>query len=299
MPAMDTVLVTGALGQVGSWTVRRLASDYHVVGIDRTVPDGVVESAQFRAAELTAYGPIRELIDAVNPDTVVHLAAIPRSGLRAGTETFSNNVLAAYNVLHAAGATGADIVWTSSEAVYGDGAAKLAGGLPVDESNPVRPHNPYALSKAVSEQIGAYVSRQFDVDVVTIRSTWVNSPGHYGTAATREQFDPETTTPEHIAAANLWSYIDIRDLVDLIETAIAEESLGTEQFVAAAPETYLDRPTREAIAAVFGRPVDIDGHRSIYSTAKAAQLLDWEPTRSWREAEHASSQAPAFFDPTV
>lgn len=296
---MATLLVTGARGLIGSWATRQFAEQHSVIGVDRTVPpaETVPDSASFYSAQLTDYGAVTQLVSRVAPDAVVHCAAIPRAGLQTAKDTVENNTLAAYNVLAASGRAGIDCCWTSSEAVYGDGWAKLAA-IPVTETSPLRPHNGYALSKVLGETVADYVVRRFEQSIVTVRPTWVNAPGAYGTAATRAAFDPETTTPADIAAANLWSYVDVRDLVALIDTAVnrllTEDIDGHDRVLAAAPETYLERPTREAVAGVFDRRVELAGTTSIYDTTKAADRYGWTAEHSWQSAETAADQTPSF-----
>ena len=296
---METLLVTGARGLVGSWATRYFAEGYSVVGVDRTVPPAatVPDGVRFLSADCTDYGEVTQLLTTVDPDAVFHFAAVPRSGLKTPHRTVTNNTIAAYNVLTAAGRAGIDCCWTSSEAVYGDGWAKL-DATPVTEASPVYPHNGYALSKVLGETVAGYAARRFDSPIVSVRPTWVNEPGAYGTAATRAAFDPASTTPDDIAAANLWSYIDVRDLValfDAIADAFAADTVsGHERVLAAAPETYLDRPTSATIEAVFDRTVDIDGTASVYDTTRATDRFGWTPAHSWRDAETASQQTPAF-----
>ncbi len=102
---MDSVLVTGALGKVGRWTVDELADDHDVVGVDlRRPPDGSTrEGVSYLAADLTEQGPTWELLADLRPDAVVHLAAVPGAGRRAGTETFMTNVASTYSVFEADG----------------------------------------------------------------------------------------------------------------------------------------------------------------------------------------------------
>lgn len=295
----ETILLTGARGLIGSWATRHFADEYTVVGVDRTVPpeETVPDGARFRRADCTDYGDVTQLLAAVEPDLVLHLAAVPHAGITTPQRTVSNNTLAAYTVLRAAAQAGVDCCWTSSDAVYGDGWAKLAA-TPVTEDSPVQPHNSYALSKVLGETVADYVVRRFGTTVASVRPTWVNAPGNYGTAATRAAFDPATTPADDIAAANLWSYIDVRDVLALLDALVDALTNGTitghERFLAAAPETYLDRPTAAAVDAVFGQPVDVDGTDSVYDTTRTRERLGWEPTHSWHDAESEPGQTPPF-----
>ncbi|MGH3562106.1 MAG: NAD-dependent epimerase/dehydratase family protein, partial [Mycobacterium sp.] len=80
---MDTVLVTGAFGLVGSATVRQLAGDgRRVVATDldtsanRKAAANLPASVQVRYADLTDPASVDELVRTVKPKAIVHLAAV-------------------------------------------------------------------------------------------------------------------------------------------------------------------------------------------------------------------------------
>ena len=282
------ILVTGAVGGLGSWAVEQFAThDHHVVGLDLEQPDGGRSNASFYACDLTDQGQTWELVQSADPDAVVHCAAIPALCITSGTETFTNNVESTYNTLVAAGTVGADVVWMSSESIYGTVFAEetwVPEYLPIDETHPIRPEDPYGTSKQVGETIADMVVEKYGITVTSIRPSWINYPGRYDTAGMREGFDPESAAP----SGNFWSYVDVRDVVSIIETALESRDGGHETYLAAAAENYLDRPTAEVIEAVFGElpdACDITGDESALSTEKAATELGWEPTHSWRDAE--------------
>lgn len=293
------VLVTGATGGLGSWVVERFAADGHAVaGVDLERPEGSRENAGFLTGDLTDQGQAWELVHDVGPDAVVHCAAIPAMGITTGTETFTNNVESTYNVLVAAGEVGADVVWMSSESIYGWVFAEetwLPEYLPVDEEHPIRPEDPYGTSKRVGEDIAEMVVERYGIGVTSIRPSWINYPGRYETRAIREGFDPDAAAP----SGNFWSYVDVRDVVSMVARALDAGQPGHNVYLAAAAENYLDRPTAEVVEAVFGEvPAanELSGDQSALSTARAATDLDWAPAHTWRDAETTADPdaEPAF-----
>jgi UDP-glucose 4-epimerase len=75
--------------------------------------------------------------------------------------------------------------------------------------------------------------------------------------------------------------------VDLAEAALAADFDGHEAFNCVGPDNALGRPLAELFEKHYGGLPDecnIEGDNSAYSTAKATEMLDWEPTRSWRDA---------------
>ena len=295
---METVLLTGALGTLGRWTIDELAGDYEVVGVDRHRPRGPIpyDDVALLGADLTEQGPTREIVETVDPGALVHLAAIPGAGRRAGGETFLHNVASAYTVLDAAGREDVPVVWSSSEATYGvtfGEEARPLDRLPIDETHPQRPEDGYGLSKVVGETVAEWAVRRHGVPVTSIQPSWIQVPGAYETASVREGFSFEEPTP----SGSLWSYVDVRDVARLLRLALEADAEGHERYLAAAAENYLGVPTESAIEAAWGElpeECDLEGEASAFSTEKARRELGWEPEHGWREAEGADVEGPAL-----
>ncbi len=292
---MRTVLVTGALGTLGRWTLEELAGEYEIVGLDLREPErSPYETVEYLATDVTEQGPVWELCLDVDPDAVVHLAAVPGAGHRAGGETFVHNVTSTYNVLTAAGEVGADVVWSSSEATYGvtyREQARSLDSLPVDESHPQRPEDAYGISKVVGEIIAERTVRHYSVSVASLQPSWIQVPGAYETAAVRRSFDLADPTP----SGSLWSYVDVRDAARMIRCALDADLSGHERYIAVAGDNYIDAPTDRAVAAAWGDSApdwESNGDEAAFSSAKARRELGWEPTHSWRVAETERVDGP-------
>ncbi|WP_152039377.1 NAD-dependent epimerase/dehydratase family protein [Salinigranum salinum] len=293
---METALVTGGLGRSGRWIVDRLAGDYDVVCVDYEQPGFEVPErphVDFRAADLADRGAALDLLADVDPDAVVHWAAIPSPTRHPGGEVFETNVLTTYNVLVAAGRAGARTVWASSESAYGWAFARektLPEELPVTESHTTRPEDPYGTSKVAGEEVAKMVARRYDVPVTSIRPSWIQYPGEYACRdVAREGLEG--------GAGNFWSYVDVRDVASLVASALDSRVEGHHAVHAAAADNYLGRPTREAVEAFFGSVPDdctVDGEQSALSTARAGELFGWTPAHSWREAADESVETPSL-----
>ncbi len=292
---MDTLVVTGALGTLGRWTVDELADEYDIVGVDLHEPRrSPYDTVEYLAADLTEQGPVWEIITDANPDAVVHFGAVPGAGHRAGTETFVHNVASTYNVLTAAGEVDASVVWSSSEATYGvtyREEARPLDSLPVDETHPQRPEDAYGTSKVVGEIIAERTTRHYGVPVSSLQPSWIQVPGEYETREVRESLALEDPTP----SGSLWCYVDVRDVARMVRCALETERSGHETYIAVAEDNYIDESTADAIDAAWGDlapECDVPGDEAAFSTAKAERDLDWEPRHSWREAETAEVEGP-------
>jgi len=278
------LVVTGGLGGSGTWIVDRLAETHDVVCLDQDLPDEGNEAVDYRALDLTDAGAVFDVVTEVDPDAVVHWAAIPVAGNHAGVDLYRNNTLAAYNVLTAAGRVDADVVQASSDGAYGfffAAETPVPEKLPITESHALRPEDPYGLSKVVTEEIAKTVVRRDGISVASLRPSWIQFPDEYPCR------DPEYVEDLEAGAGNYWSYVDVRDVVDLVEAALAAEFEGHEAFNCVRPDNALGRPLDELFGEHYGEIPEgspAEGDAPAYSTAKAGRLLDWEPTRSWKTA---------------
>ncbi|WP_436926174.1 NAD-dependent epimerase/dehydratase family protein [Halosimplex amylolyticum] len=292
----ETVVVTGVLGGSASWIVDDLRDDYDVVAADLTLPETVdVDGVSFQALDLTEQGPTWETVLDADPTAVVHFGNIPHEENHPGGDVYENNAVSTYHVLEAAGRAGADIVWASSETVYGTHwpDPELPASLPITESHRVKPWNGYETSKLAGEAAAERVTNAFDVSAASIRPSWIQYPGRYQITPIREQFDFETAS----RFGNFWSYVDIRDVVSLVRAAIDADFDGHEVFNAFAADNFLGVETTAAIEAGYGEvpdECDLSGEESAYSTAKAESMLGWEPEHSWKTAEEESVDGPEF-----
>jgi len=292
----NTILVTGACGGVGSWIVDELRSEYNIVAVDLELPESTdIENVNFRRIDLTDQGQVYETVLDIEPDTVVHLGNLPHEQYDTGGRVFENNAISTFHILTMAGRVDADVVWASSETVYGTHwpAPELPEYLPIDEKHPVRPWNGYETSKIAGEAAAMRVTNTYNISVTTIRPSWIQYPGNYQVTSIREAFELDSATSK----GNLWSYIDIRDVVSIFVAGIKANVGGHEIYNAFGPDNYLGIETETIIEAGYGDLPDecsLMGDESAFSTRKAEEMLDWEPKYSWKTVEDELVSGPDF-----
>lgn len=149
---MNTILVTGGAGYIGSHVVRQLAERGERVVVLDNLSTGFRESVI--GAELVVGDTAdRDLVDRLlkrhGIDTVMHFAAhtiVPES-VSNPLKYYSNNTCATRNLLAACSTAGVgQFVFSSTAAVYGMPASGIA-----DENTSTQPINPYGSSKLMSE----------------------------------------------------------------------------------------------------------------------------------------------------
>jgi GDP-4-dehydro-6-deoxy-D-mannose reductase len=174
------VLITGAGGFAGRHLARHCAAlGAEVAGTGRRPAgesDVPPEVGSYVQADLTAAGDARRAIEETAPERVFHLAAAASvaQSWREPAETVQTNVLSTINLLEAVRATaaGTPVLVVGSGEQYGEPEY-----LPMDESHPQRPRNPYALSKACTDQAAGFYSDAHGMRVVRARAFNHAGPG--------------------------------------------------------------------------------------------------------------------------
>jgi UDP-glucose 4-epimerase len=163
-------VVTGGAGFIGSHVVDALVARGDEVTVIDDLSTGRREFVN-PGAQLIEHD-IREPL-AFDADLVFHLAAQADVGTSVEQPVFDAqvNVLGTLNVLEAARASGATVVFTSTGgAIYGDVMA------PAAEDAPLRPVSPYGMAKQAAEAYVTGWSRIHDMASVVLRLANVYGP---------------------------------------------------------------------------------------------------------------------------
>jgi UDP-arabinose 4-epimerase len=188
---METVLVTGGAGFIGSHTCKALASH----GFLPVAFDDLSRGH----AEFVRWGPLvnGDILDLAardaaferhRPGAVIHFAALAYVGesMSRPLVYYRINVAGLVNVLEAMLRHGTStIVFSSSCATYG-----IPSELPIVESAPQRPINPYGRSKLAGEQILADARAAEGLRVAMLR--YFNAAGTDPEGELVERHNPET-----------------------------------------------------------------------------------------------------------
>ncbi|MGZ4299833.1 MAG: GDP-mannose 4,6-dehydratase [Solirubrobacteraceae bacterium] len=170
------VLITGASGFAGTWLCRQCAeAGDEVVALSRRglVPEGCGTGV---AVDMADGAATRETVRAAEPELVYHLASLTSVGRswESPARTLAENDAITVNMLealrHVAG--GAPVVWVSSCEVYGNPEV-----LPATEDLPMRPANPYAVSKASGEMLAQVYAEAYGLEILRARPFSHSGPG--------------------------------------------------------------------------------------------------------------------------
>jgi len=166
---MGSILVTGALGQVGSELTPALRERYgedRVVATDLREPEGDGGPRRFRTLDCTDREAVRSTVRDLGVDTVYHLAAIlSAKGEKDPRRTWRTNVEGVLNVLEAARESGSSVFIPSSIAAFGASAPRD----PTPQETIQRPSTMYGITKVAGELLADYHHRRWGVDVRGLR----------------------------------------------------------------------------------------------------------------------------------
>ncbi|HEY0122707.1 MAG TPA: GDP-mannose 4,6-dehydratase [Rhizobium sp.] len=147
---MSRILITGVDGFTGRYLTTLLARQGHeVVGISHSAIAAAIEGlASSHICDLTDAQRLKDVLLAVQPDKVAHLAAIAFVSHGVIEDIYRTNIVGSRNLLEAVSAVGsADAVLLASSAnIYGN---RVSGAI--DETVSPDPINDYAISKLAME----------------------------------------------------------------------------------------------------------------------------------------------------
>lgn len=154
---MKKTLLIGGTGFVGQY-------------LKKVVSQPVVMNEEGQSIDIRDVASLEKYISDISPDYVVHLAAqsaVPES-FKNPLETIEINFLGTFNLLMALRKSGfkGRMLYISSGQVYGMVSEK---DLPLHEERPLKPINPYAVSKVASEVLCYQWSQSGEFEIVIAR----------------------------------------------------------------------------------------------------------------------------------
>lgn len=165
------LFVTGGAGYIGSVFVEEALNAGHQVTVLDNLSEGhrhaIDSRAQFVEGNLGDRDQTIALLKNVKPDSVIHFAAHALVGesMTNPSKYFRNNVSSGINLLDGAVEAGVKkFVFSSTCATYGPPER-----VPMDETLPQKPINPYGESKLMFEKILLWYQQLHGLDFVAFR----------------------------------------------------------------------------------------------------------------------------------
>jgi UDP-glucose 4-epimerase len=205
------LLVTGGAGYIGSVVAAQLLEAGHQVTVADNLAKGhewaVAPAAEFVEVDLLDSPRLTEVM-ARGFDGVLHFAALSLVGesVAEPVRYFRTNVGGTMNLLDAMRGAGVSrLVFSSTAATYGE-----PDEVPIEETAPTVPTNPYGASKLAVDTAIAFESAASGLGATSLRYFNVaGASGSYG-----ELHDPET----HLIPLVLRTAVGLRDSIQIYGT---------------------------------------------------------------------------------
>lgn len=288
------IIFTGGTGKAGRHMLPYLqAKGYSILNLDlkpfdhpgiNTLITDITDSGQVFNALTTHFGfeGYDEGAPPRAPDAVVHFAAVPRVMIQPDNATFAANTVGTYNVIEAAMKLGVrKVIVASSETTYGVCFAegdKDYHSFPLEEDYDSDPMDSYGLSKVVNEKTARAFAMRYGADIYALRignviepHEYANFPGYLDNPMSRKR--------------NAWSYIDARDLGEIVHLCIEKDGLGYQVFNAVNDTITADLPTGEFLQKYApDTPVTrpMGPREAPLSNRKIREVLGFREAHDWR-----------------
>lgn len=304
------ILVVGGAGYIGSHMVKHLGDAGHAVFVFDNLSGGFADAVvrgQLIIGDLADRDAIMRVLREYQIEAVFHFASSIQVGESSAdpAKYYRNNVINTVHLLDAMRAENvARIVFSSTAAVYGEPDL-----VPVSESHPRRPINPYGRTKSMVEDILRDYRDAYGLQSFSLR--YFNAAGADPGGEIGERHDPEThLVPLVLQVASgrrssiavfgrdydtpdgtcIRDYVHVTDLADAHDKALQHliANGGCHACNLGAGDGYSVQQVIDAAQRVTGRPIKVeDRPRRIGDPARlvadphlAEAMLGWRPRLS-------------------
>ena len=310
---MKKILITGISGFVGGHFVQHLTSHHNnleIHGISRSkpawdfvnTPPELHNSHHFHLADLNDIPKIKSLIEEIQPDYILHLAAQSSvaESWKTPVSSFMNNTNIFLNIIDTVRLidNGARVLSVGSSEQYGIVSER---DLPLTEDHPQCPANPYAVARVAQEQLAGIYATGYGLDICCTRSFNHCGPGQtdrFVISAIVKQFvkiahglqDPVLQIGN---GAIVRDFVDVHDVVEAYRLLLTKGERGEiynicsgtgraiRDIITLLSDMYhIDVQVHQEQSQI--RP--IDNPRIVGSFQKIHQDLGWKPTIPFEES---------------
>lgn len=306
---METVLVTGGCGFIGSNFIRLLLTEttYNIICVDSLTYAGNKKNVPFltnhkrlifRNYDICDVGNMLKCIDTYNPKYLINFAAeshVDRSidSAKAFIETNINGTFNLLELCRKQNIKDFKFIHVSTDEVYGS----IEHPDAFTEESPFKPNSPYAASKASSDLLCRSFYHTYDFPVII-----TNCSNNYGAYQHPEKFIPtiiqkcmnEEPIPIYGDGLNVRDWIYVDDHCRAVLT-VMENGVNGETYNIGATTTKTNIEIAKTITDIFkentNREYELEhvtdrlGHDQRYAvdSSKIMSTLNWKPQINFKE----------------
>jgi GDP-4-dehydro-6-deoxy-D-mannose reductase len=310
---MKKILITGISGFVGGHFVHYLTKQnnkFEIHGISRSrpswdfvsIPPGLLDGHYFHQADLNDIPKIKSLIEEIQPEYILHLAAQSSVAESWKTPVFSfmNNTNIFLNIIDTVrlNDNAARVLSIGSSEQYGIVSEK---DLPITEERAQCPENPYAVARVAQEHLARIYAKGFDLDISCTRSFNHCGPGQtdrFVISAIVKQFVMVAQGIQkpviHIGNGMIVrDFVDVHDVVEAYYLLLTKGRKG-EVYNICSGKGYAIQDIVTLLSEILDIRVEIlqdksqirpiDNPRIVGSYQKIQRDIGWKPTISFEQS---------------
>lgn len=227
--SQDNILITGITGSGGSYLAEYILEHHNNIQVWGTSRwhstsslgniKGIKEKVCVQECDLADLSSIIRTLQVCNPQKIFHLASYAnvRKSFDTPLSIIKNNVMGTANLLEAVRLTCPRVkfVMCSTSEVYGNPVT-----TPMTENHPIKPVNPYSVSKLTQESLAYSYFKNWGLNVIITRMFAYINPRRqdlFATSFAKQVIDIEEGRQSVLKHGNLDSIrtlIDVRDAME-------------------------------------------------------------------------------------
>ena len=289
---MKKILVTGGAGFIGSAIIQVLQKANHEIFVIDNLSFGrrdfiSIPESHFFAADILNGPAVRKIIKAINPDWVIHLAAvhfIPYCNAHP-FEASNVNIRGTLNILEALKKTNTEkILFASTAAVYPISQKTFK------ENDPTGPMDIYGLSKLTGEHLMHKFHLETSLPTLVCRFSNAIGPNETNPHLFPTILNQITSGKRTIQLGNLTpkrDYIHVSDIAVAINALMLQCNNGFEILNIGSGNTYSVAEIVTAFEKVLGEKINIEidpdkvrkaeRKNLAVDTVKLRTMVNWKP----------------------
>lgn len=306
---IERVLITGIGGAGGSYLAEYIVENHPEIAVHgiarwhsttKSNLENIASKVTVHESDLMDFASVLTALETARPDVIFHLAAHAnvRASFATPASVISNNVLGTVNLFEAVRHTGLKpiIKLCSTAEVYGQ---PEGGHTPITEDAPLRPVNPYAVSKTTQDLLGLVYFKSYQMPIIRTRMFSYVNPRRadlFATAFARQIARIEYGLQSELVHGNLdsvRSLLDVRDAMRAYWEAILYCKPGEVYNIGSVTSIrvgeFLDLliqrskvPIRTRVDPALLRPSDV--LFSVPNIDKFVKATGWKPKYTFEES---------------